>query len=119
MELANVPMAVGLKDTVILQDLLLASVKVGIGHAPAGSITEKGALGCEMLVTASGAVPVFLSVTVFVAVVPTARLPKFGLVELRAAVCARSCVAKPMINRQAPTVANRRVRKFIANLGKI
>ena len=119
MELVKVPMAVGLNDTLILQDLLLASVKAGIGHAPVGSITEKGALGCEMLVMASGAVPVFLSVTVFAVVVPTARFPKFGLVELKDAVCAPRCVAKPKIKRQAPSVTNRRVRKFIVNLDRI
>lgn len=118
MELAKVPIAVGLNDTVILHDLLLASVKAGVGHAPAGSITEKGALGCEMLLMASGTVPVFLSVTDFVVVVPTARFPKFGLVELKDAVCALSCAAKPKINKQAPTVTNRRIRKLIVHLGR-
>jgi len=114
-ELAKVPRAVGLNVTLRVQDLLVASVKGGVIHWPVGSLTEKGALGCVMFVTVSGAVPVFLSVTVFVAVVPTARFPKFGLVLLKDAVCARSCVAEPKPRRQTHASNHLRVKQLIGS----
>src|SRR3984893_4729163 len=78
MELLKAPGAVGLKVTLIVQDLFWAS------GAEQPLVSEKGAPGCETLEITRDAVPVFLRTTDFVEVFPTARFPKFRLVRFNA-----------------------------------
>src|ERR1700730_14898202 len=110
MELLKAPGAVGLKVTLIVQDLFWAT------GAEQPLVSEKGAPGCETLEITRDAVPVFLRTTDFVEVFPTARFPKFRLVRFKDTAWACRCVAEPKSNKQRLANANGRVKPLISHL---
>jgi len=111
--LGAAPGAVGLNVTLIVQNLFRAS---DAGDRGQSSVSEKGALGIEIVVITRAVVAVLVRRTDFMEVVPTARFPKFRLVGFSDTACACRCVAEPKPNKQTLTKTNLRVKRPIFHL---
>jgi hypothetical protein len=107
------PRAEGLNATLIVQNACGASEAGDNGQL---SVSEKGALGFEMLVITRGALPEFVRRTGFVEVVPTARFPKLPLAGFNVTACACRFVAEPKTNKQTLANTSRRVKQLIFHL---
>jgi hypothetical protein len=107
------PRAEGLNVTLIVQNVCGASEA---GDSRQLSLSEKGALGREMLVITRGALPEFVRRTGFVEVVPAARFPKGTLAGFNVADCACRCVAEPKTKKQTTANTSRRVKQPMFHL---
>jgi hypothetical protein len=112
-EPVNGPRVEGLNVALIVQNACGASEAVDGGQL---LVSEKGALGCDMLVITRGAVPEFVRRTGFVDMVPAARFPKLTFAGFKVTACACRCVAEPKTKEQTLANTSRRVKQFISHL---